>query len=408
MEQHIDSRSRDGRAMSSMTQPAIVFLVRSLDMGGAERQLVELARGLHRAGWRVEVITFYAGGPLEPLLKADGVPLFFLHKRGRWDILCLWNLARFLRRSHPDIVHGYLPLPNVLLVLLRPTGRTRVIWGIRASNMDLERYDWLARVEFWLGTMLSRFADLIICNSNAGRVYHVARGYPHATSVVVPNGISLDDFRPDASARAELRREWGIRHDEHLVGLVARLDPMKDHSNFLRAAAQVLASRSDVRFVCVGEGPSEYRRRLEILTTSLGLRGRVCWVNARPDVWRVYNALDVAVLSSAFGEGFPNVVAEAMATGVPCVVTDVGDAAAVVADQGWVCPPSDSAALARAIGAALKALPCDGQAIRARIASQYSSQALFERTTTRLLALLESTFEAKRFHGRGSAVRRDI
>jgi glycosyltransferase involved in cell wall biosynthesis len=394
--------------MSRVTRPAIVFLVRSLDMGGAERQLVELAKGLHGAGWRVQVITFYAGGPLEGLLETAGIPVFCLHKRGRWDVVCLWKLARFLRRSDADIVHGYLPLPNVLLVLMRPTARTRVIWGIRASNMDLDRYDWLARVEFWLGRTLSRFADLIICNSTAGRAYHVARGYPHAATVVVPNGISLEDFRPDACARAELRREWGIRADERLVGLVARLDPMKDHPNFLRAAVQVLKTRSDVRFVCVGDGVPEYRHQLEALTTSLGLQGRVCWVNAWPDVWRVYNALDVAVLSSAFGEGFPNVVAEAMATGVPCVVTDVGDAAAVVADQGWVCPPNDSAALARAITAALGALPCDTRAIRARIASQYSSQALLERTATRLSALLEPASDSKRFDRRGSAIRRDI
>ena len=393
--------------MPRMSRPAIVFLVRSLDMGGAERQLVELAKGLHAAGWQVEVITFYASGPLRGLLDAAGVPVFSLDKRGRWDILCLWKLARYLRRSRPDIVHGYLPLPNVLLVLLRPTLRTRVVWGIRASNMDLEHYDWLSRIEFRLGAFLSRFADLIICNSNAGRVYHVARGYPHATTVVVPNGISLEHFRPDAAARTEMRREWGIRNDEYVIGIVARLDPMKDHSNFLRAAAHVIQSRTDVRFVCIGDGPVGYRRWLEALATSLGLHARVLWVNARPDVWRVYNALDVAVLSSAFGEGFPNVVAESMATGVPCVVTDVGDAATVVANQGYVCSPGDSTALARAILRALEATPWDPAAVRARIASQYSVQALHERTATRLVALLEARANAEPLPP-GSAIRRDI
>jgi glycosyltransferase involved in cell wall biosynthesis len=392
--------------MPRVRQPAIVFLVRSLDMGGAERQLVELAKGLHARAWQVEVVTFYPTGPLRALLEAAGVPVFSLDKRGRWDILFLWKLARHLRRSRPDIVHGYLPLPNLLLVLLRPTVGTRVVWGIRASNMDLDHYDWLSRVEFRLGTFLSRFADLIICNSNAGRVYHVARGYPHAPTVVVPNGISLEHFRPDAAARAEMRREWGIRTDEYVVGLVARLDPMKDHSNFLRAAAHVLQSRTDVRFACIGDGPPEYRRSLEALAKSLGLHARVFWVKARPDVWRVYNALDVAVLSSAFGEGFPNVVAESMATGVPCVVTDVGDAATVVADQGYVCPPGDSTALGRAILRTLEVTPWDATAIRARIASQYSVQALLERTATRLTALLEARADPKPLP-RGSAIRRD-
>src|SRR5690349_16733019 len=132
--------------MPRLSRPSITFLVRSLDIGGAERQLVELATGLHRAGWGVEVITFYGKGPLEHQLQTARVPLFCLDKRGRWDVLCLLKLARRLRRDKPDIVHGYLPLPNILLSMLRPSVRTRVVWGIRASNMDLARYDWLARV----------------------------------------------------------------------------------------------------------------------------------------------------------------------------------------------------------------------------------------------------------------------
>jgi glycosyltransferase involved in cell wall biosynthesis len=337
-------------------------------------------------------------------LQKARVPLFCLNKRGRWDLLCLLRLAHRLRRNTPDILHGYLPLPNVLLLLLRPSVRTRVVWGIRASNMDLSRYDWLARVEFWLGTKLSRFANLIIFNSSAGRRYHLGRGYARDKTTVVPNGIDVRHFRPDAAARTELRREWGIREGESLVGLVARLDPMKDHATFLHAAAQVIGSGRKVRFVCVGDGPSEYRETLQALATSLQIGSRLCWIGARADVWRVYNALDVAVLSSSFGEGFPNVVAEAMATGLPCVVTDVGDAAAVVGDRGWVCAPGDSAGLARGIRAAIDGLPCDADANRVRILSHYSSEALLERTATRLLALLDSPDLASE---RRSAVRRD-
>jgi len=371
-----------------MSAPAITFLIRSLDVGGAERQLVELATGLHRSAWRVKVITFYPNGPLEERLKTAGVPIVCLNKRGRWDIACLRRLAQDLRRDAPDIVHGYLPLPNILLVLLRPTLRTHVVWGVRASNMDLDRYDWLAKIEFALARILSRFADLIICNSEAGRAYHLARGFRSDRAIVIPNGIDLTRFKPDESARKQLRAEWGIDGNRPLVGIVARLDVMKDHSNFLRAAALVLQARPDTRFVCVGGGIPEYRDKLRRLNSSLGLDGCVMWADLRTDVWRVYNALDVAVLSSAFGEGFPNVVAEAMATGVPCVVTDVGDAAAVVGDRGWVCPPGDSASLARAMIDALNALPCDAAALRNRVHSHYSTEALLERTAARLFELL--------------------
>ena len=158
-----------------MSRPAITFLVRSLDLGGAERQLVELATGLHRSGWRVEVLTFYPNGPLEPDLRTAGVPIVTLNKRGRWDVICFWRLARHLRRHVPDIAHGYLSVPNMLLVLLKSRSRTRVVWGVRASNMDLSHYDWLSRIEFFAAATLSRFADLVICNSHAGRAYHVAR-----------------------------------------------------------------------------------------------------------------------------------------------------------------------------------------------------------------------------------------
>jgi glycosyltransferase involved in cell wall biosynthesis len=254
--------------------------------------------------------------------------------------------------------------------------------------MDLQHYDWLARVESRLAAALAPRADLLICNSSTGRTFHVEKGYPAERTILIPNGIDLERFRPDRAARLELRRQWGVGSDECLVGLVARLDPMKDHANFLRAAAQVLQCRSNARFVCVGDGPADYRQKLEGITLSLGLAKRLSWVNARSDVERIYNALDVAVLSSAFGEGFPNVIAEAMATGVPCVVTNVGDAAGIVGDTGWVCPPNDSAALAWKIIEALDAIPCDAAAIRARVSTLYGRQALIDRTEARFIALL--------------------
>jgi glycosyltransferase involved in cell wall biosynthesis len=258
--------------------------------------------------------------------------------------------------------------------------------------MDVGATDALFRIELKLGVILSRFADLIICNSQAGCTYQTHRGYFSERMVVVPNGIDVQRFRPDAHARAELRAEWGIGARVALIGLVARLDPMKDHPNFLRAAARLAASGPQVRFVCVGDGPAEYRRELSALSDSLGLAGRLIWAGPRVDVWRVYNALDVAVSASAFGEGFSNTIAEAMATGVPCVVTDVGDSAALVGPMGWVCAPSNSDALAREISSALSSLPVDPAIIRQRIVSNYSSGELLRRSCEHLSKLLEPAY----------------
>jgi glycosyltransferase involved in cell wall biosynthesis len=235
--------------------------------------------------------------------------------------------------------------------------------------------------------LCSRLADLIICNSESGRAYHAAQGYPCARMTVIPNGVDSQQFRRSASARSEIRAEWGIAPDQKLVGIVGRLDPMKDHSNFLRAAAQVAASRTDVRFVCVGDGPPAYRASLEALGIELGLADCLQWAGARNDMWRVYNALDMAVSASAFGEGTSNAIAEAMATGVPCVATEVGDSAALIGELGWICAPGDSAALASAVTAGLSALPCDAEAIRERMRRHFSPERLLDRTVEELSKL---------------------
>jgi glycosyltransferase involved in cell wall biosynthesis len=390
-----------GRSLEGRRRPTeerarrrIVFLMRSLDIGGAQRQLIELASGLHRSNWRVKVLVFYGGGELEADLLRRGIEVQSLNKSGRWDVLGFsYRLLRSLRRERPDVLHGYLGTENLLSTAMQPfVPRMRVVWGVRASNMDLAEYDWLARVGFRLGCWLSRFADLVICNSAAGMRFHVDHGYPANRMVVIPNGIDSERYKPDPVARNELRRQWAIGNDELLVGLVARLDPMKDHDTFLRAAAAVGGHRPDVRFVCVGDGPEPYRSRLRALASDLGLDERLMWAGPHIDMTNVYNALDLAVLSSRWGEGFPNVVAEAMATAVPCVVTDVGDASTLVGETGWVCPPHDPAELALALTGALGskgALAAYGQRACQRVRTEYSVERLTSVTAQKLAELLD-------------------
>lgn len=377
-------------APASPDAPHIMFLTRQLDIGGAQRQLVELALGLHGIGWKVTVVTFYGGGALAGRLEEAGVELVSIDKVGRWDLVGFAvRLIRLVRQKKPQILHGYLETSNVVLALLRYFfGRVRVVWGVRASNMDLTHYDRLAAIESRIGIVLSRFADLIICNSGAGKSYCEAQGYPRNRMVVIPNGVDVMRFAPDHEARVALRAEWGIGPEETLVGIVARLDPMKDHRNFVRAAAQVVALRARVRFVCIGDGPDAYLTALRDEARTLRIAEGIIWAGSRDDMGRVYNALDIAVSSSSFGEGFPNTIVEAMATGVPCVVTDVGDSAAIVGEFGWVCPPGDSAALARALLAAIASLPCDTSRIRDYACKTFNSTMLLERTIAQLNPLV--------------------
>ncbi len=360
----------------------LLFLIRALNYGGAERQLVELAIGLHRRGRKVAVAVFYGGGPLEPELRREGVPVYPLNKSGRWDVFgFIIRLIQLIRDKRPGLLYSYLEVPNVLAVTIKPVfPRLRTVWGVRSSNMDLSQYDWMARITYGAARRLSRFADTIIVNSKAGEEFAARYGYPQHKMVVIPNGIDTERFRPDPAAREKVRSEWGVGSDELLVGLPGRLDPMKDHTNFLKAAALLSQQRSNVRFVCVGGGPAVYREQLEGTARELCLAPLLRWAGARHDMEAVYNALDVAV-SSSYGEGFPNVVGEAMASGLPCVVTDVGDSGLVVGDTGFVVPPKDPEALAEALARCLESDRAElGRRARERILQHFSLENLISST----------------------------
>lgn len=369
----------------------ICFLLRALHLGGSEQQLVALVKGLRERGHDVVVALFYSDGPLEKELENDGIRIRHLDKRGRWDILpFLFRLRRIVREERPDILHAYLPDPNLMTVFLKPVfPRVRIVWGVRCSEMDFRRYDWVADLSFKLSCWLARFADAIIANSHSGRAYHVARGYPRKKSVVISNGIDTERFRPDPEARKRVRAEWGVTEDQALIGLVARLDPMKDHANFLNAAALLQQRRKDFRFVCVGRGTdARYRDSLQDLAGELQISKHIIWVDFCMDVSPLYCALDLLVSSSAYGEGFSNVIGEAMASGVPCVVTDVGDSAWLVGDLGEVVPPKNSIAMADAIQRMVEQKLHDPTRIRQRIVDQLSVGSLVRDTEQVLGAVL--------------------
>ena len=173
--------------------------------------------------------------------------------------------------------------------------------------------------------------------------------------MVIPNGFDLGQHRPDEDTRRRMRQALRIEDGTILVGLVARVHPQKDHRNFVRAAGMLSRRYPDVRFLlcggagCAGAGDTSPRNaELVRMIEQEGILGRVLLLGQRDDVPAVLNALDLGTLSSSYGEAFPLVIGEAMACGVPCVVTDVGDCGHLVGDTGRVVPPRDPAALARA------------------------------------------------------------
>jgi glycosyltransferase involved in cell wall biosynthesis len=372
----------------------IFFLNRSLNYGGAERQMVALARGLRERGHTVTVAVFYAGGPLGRGLAESGVEVLSLAKRGRWDVVgFLARLAAAIQRRKPDIVHGYEGTSNIVAALLKPSYRAKLVWGIRASNMDLSRYDWLHRAAHRIKRRISGVPDLIICNSQAGHDYTVQERFRSDRMIVIPNGIDTARFHPDPTKRDLARSELGLRDGELAVGIVARLDPMKDHPIFLQAARLVADRRPDVRFFCVGTGPEPYAARLREQAQALGLAERVTWTGAVDWMDAVYNGLDLLVSSSRFGEGFSNVVGEAMACGLPCAVTDVGDARMIVGTLGEVAPPGDARALGEAILRMLMRIrerELGRDIIRAGIVENFSIERLVTRSEQALAGVLDT------------------
>ena len=363
----------------------LILLSRKLDQGGAERQLVVLAKALKGKGHDVHVVLFYSDGAFDDELVTAGVYVHFVNKRGRWDVFgFLTRLVRILRKLRPAMIYSFLDVPNILTALLFPwIGRPRLIWGVRAAGMELQHYDWLARVVSRFETVLSRVADLAIANSRAGENWANDRGFKATRMVVVENGIDTVLFHPDPKGGQRIRDGWGVKENQRLIGLVARLDVMKDHRNFLQACALLAKKRDNLRFVCVGSGSASYRASLEVIAENLGLAGRVIWAGARQDMPIIYSALDISCSSSAFGEGFPNAIGEAMSCGVPCVVTDVGDSARIVDKLGEIAPPRDAEALSDAMERMLDRLESDAgirNLVRERIVTEFSVERMVQRT----------------------------
>jgi glycosyltransferase involved in cell wall biosynthesis len=372
----------------------IAILARALAYGGAERQLVELAKGISAAGHELHVIAFYGGGPLEQILRSSEVAVHSVGKRGRWDIVgFVFRLVRCLRALRPEILHSYLGVPNIVAAVMKSLipGRSRLVWGIRTAEIDTSHYDWLHRLVYRLEAWLSRFCDLVIVNSQAGRRHAIEQGFPAERIVVIPNGIDVQYFYPDDSAGQRVKRQWHLTPANKAIGFVARLDPLKDHETFLKAAALLARRIPDMTFVCVGDGPESYRDALGARANELGIAERVIWEPSRSDIRDVYNAFNI-LCSASVTEGFPNVVAEAMACGVPCVVTDVGDSVLIVGDTGVVVPVADAYALAEGIERQLRRLEAEGSLLRKsareRIVKNFQVERLVEQTTQRLQALI--------------------
>ncbi len=344
----------------------ILHVITGLGAGGAERQLATLVLNADPAHTRHEVVSLIDDGVWGEALRARGVPVHTLGMAGRpRDLPAFWRLARLIRRSRPDLVQTWLYHADFAgLIAARLAGGVPVVWTLRCSNVRLEHYALATRLLLRVLARLSRRPRAVVANARSGWEWHESLGYRPRRHQVIPNGIDTTAFRPDPAARDAVRGELGIPAGAPVIGNLSRHDPMKDHPTFLHA---VIETHSDAWVVLagIGTGPGNAALTNQIAIAGLA-QERVLRLGERRDVPRLLAALDVAVLSSSFGEGFPNLVAEAMACGIPCVGTRVGDTALVIGECGRVVPPDDPVLLGHALGDVLALSPETRAALGAR------------------------------------------
>ena len=328
----------------------IVHVITGLDQGGAEAMLEKLVLAGKRMNPEIEQMVINLGKPgvVGSRLAGAGVAVESLEMRlSPRSIGRFVTLARRLRsRPVMPVIQTWLWHADLIAGLCaRAAGNRRVVWNLRNSMPSHPATKRASGAVAWLCARLSRRVPAaIICNSTAALRAHVAIGYRAEKCIVIPNGFDLRSFVDSPSLRSVMRARWGAAPGEALVGMVARVDPLKDHATFIRAAARVAAHLPGVRFVLVGEGVTR-DATIQALLTETELAGRFILEERSEGVQKIMTALDVFCLASR-SEGFPNVVGEAMACATPTVATDVGDVRAILADDRLVAAPEDPEGLA--------------------------------------------------------------
>lgn len=355
----------------------VLYIITGLATGGAETMLLKLLERLDRERYAPLVISLTTMGDIGPRIAALGISVQALGMTSRLPSpFGFVRLLQQVREARPDIVHTWLYHADLLGgVAARLVGINAVCWGIRSSNLDSDKTHRGTHAVRRVCAVLSHVIPrCIFLNSEAARLIHVELGYAAGKMNVVPNGFDLSRFKPDEGARLSIRAGLGCANDTLLVGMVGRFDPLKNHSGFLSAMAIVRRYLPQVHLVLAGKGVDHDNEELMRSIEGAGLMENTHLLGPRDDMPELMAALDVLACPS-HAEAFPNVVGEAMAVGVPCVATDVGDCAYIIGDTGLVVPAGDMAGFASGVAATLK-LPRAERAImggraRERVAGEF-------------------------------------
>lgn len=362
----------------------VAHFIPGLLSGGAEAMLVKIVLRARRHGVEPVVVSLLKGGLQADHLKAAGVELIELGLRRDWSsIFALPRIIQQGRQVRADLFQGWMYHGNVMASLARMASSAPipVLWNVRQTLAKRSDEILRTRAVIRFSEVFAQTPQAIIYNAaRAANDHERLLGYPASRSVLIGNGFDCDEFRPNPSARAEMRQRWGVGPDTILVGRVARWHAMKDTPTLLDAFGRLAENDPRLMLALVGRGMDQANAELAGLVARHTLNGRVLLCGEQPDMARVTSAFDVAVSSSSHGEAFPNVLGEAMAAGIPAVATDVGASAEIVGDANRVAIPSDPTSLARALSRVLALSPDEraalGAADRERARMHFSLDAI--------------------------------
>lgn len=364
-----------------MLPMTVLHIITGLNVGGAETMLARLVSHpvLHRDGARHEVLSLLPFGPIADRIRAAGVPVHTLGmRRSVPGPLAIMRLAGVVRRVRPTLVQGWMYHGNLAATVgatLR-FHRPAVLWNIRHSIADIDREPRMTRRVIGACARLSARPSSIIYNSRVAAAQHEALGFLSERSCIIGNGFDCDELSPDPGASARLRALFGIRAGPLVVAMVARAHPMKSPEVLAEAVVRARARGHDLHLLLVGRGMDQPPPAVARIIAEAIPPDRVTLSGERSDVPGWLPGVDILAVPSSWGEGFPNILGEAMACAVPAVATDVGDAAHVLERTGIIVPPGDPAAMAHAIERLVSLGPAGrimlGRAARARAVSSFS------------------------------------
>lgn len=334
-----------------MDKKKVLHIITNLESGGAEIMLYRLLKHSGFFGRHSCVITLISSGQVGEKIRDLGIPVFEIGMtRGRCSLKEFLRLVRLIKKNGSPFVQTWMYHADLVGGLAaKLAGCRRIIWGIHHSNLNYCDNNLSTIIAAKICSFLSWIIpDKIIACAHFAKTVHKEIGYKADLIEVIPNGFDTNFFKPDESARSRLIADLDLPSNANIVCLAGRFNPQKDHHTFLMATAIILKKIPNTFFLLCGNEIEATNGKLMGWIRELGVGENVLLLGPRNDIARIFAASDVAV-SSSIGEGFPNVVGEAMSCGTPCVVTDVGDSAFMVGMTGFVVPPSNPQLLAAAI-----------------------------------------------------------